>query len=372
MKVLIAAGGTGGHINPGLSIAGIVQKRIPNSEILFVGNPAGMEAQLIPEAGYGIEFLKISGIQRKPTPKNLIRNIKALSQLAVSGKRAKEILNKFKPDIAIGTGGYVSGPIIRKAAQMGIPTAIHEANAYPGVTTKLLSKEVGTVMLTTDAAVKHLGKDVRYAITGLPVRSALSVISRQEARRALGFNGGMCILSFGGSLGAGCINEVMADVIKWHTGKGLNINHIHGYGGMGKHSFPEAMAQAKIPLTSDTRRITEYINDIDKCLAAADLVICRAGASTLAELQAVGRASVLIPSPIATGNHQFHNATVLENAGAAIVMEQSGVTSEKMIKQIEEFYKNPQKLVEMGKNAKALAITDTDDRIFEVIRKLTA
>ncbi len=370
MKVLIAGGGTGGHINPALAIASIIKEHEPNAEFLFAGTPSGMEAKLIPDAGYNFASIKVKGFQRKITLKNIKRNCDAVFCLFTSDKRAGEIIKDFNPDIAIGTGGYVSGPIIRKAAKLGIPTAIHEANAYPGVTTKLLSKEVDKVMLTVEEAVKYMDKDIDYVVTGLPVREGIAKKTREQARKQLGFDDGMCILSFGGSLGAGCINETMADVIEWHSKDGLAINHIHGYGGMGKESFPKAMVEKKVDLSSKRLRISEYINDMDVCLAAADLVICRAGASTLAELQEMGRASILIPSPIVAGNHQLYNANVLGKAGAAIVIEQKNATSEDMINKVEELYNNRDKLKSMSQNAGKLAIRDTKERIYKVISEL--
>ena len=371
MRVLIACGGTGGHINPGLAIADIIKDEYPDTEFLFAGTPKGMESKLVPKAGYKLETIKVAGFQRKISLENIGRNAKALAYLVTSGRRARQIIEGFKPDIAIGTGGYAAGPVIRKAARMGIPTAIHEQNAYPGVTNKLLAKEVDYVMLTVEEALRFMDKSkFKYSVTGLPVRSSINRISRDEARRKLGFDDSFTILSFGGSLGAGCINDTMTEVIKWHTGKGLAINHIHGYGGMGKETFPQAMKEAGIPLKSKRLRITEYINDMDVCLAAADLVICRSGASTLAELEAAGKASILIPSPIVAGNHQYHNAMVLGNAGAAVVIEQKNVTAEKMKAEIEKLYSDPAKVKEMSENAAKLHLTDTDDRILNVVAEL--
>ena len=371
MKVLIACGGTGGHINPGLAIADIIKKKYPDAEFIFAGTPKGMEAKLVPNAGYKLETIKVAGFQRKLSLENIGRNAKALAYLATSGRRAKQIIEEFKPDIAIGTGGYAAGPVIRKAARMGIPTAIHEQNAYPGVTNRLLSKEVDYVMLTVKEALDFMDKSkFEYSVTGLPVRSNINTMSRSEARSRLGFDDSFTILSFGGSLGAGCINDTMAETIKWHTGKKLAINHIHGYGGMGKESFPTEMKNAGIPLKSDRLRITEYINDMDVCLAAADLVICRSGASTLAELEAAGKASILIPSPIVAGNHQYHNAMVLGNAGAAVVIEQKDVTNERMIEEIEKLSEDTSKVKEMSANAAGLHLSDTNERILAVIEKL--
>ncbi|MBO5163268.1 MAG: undecaprenyldiphospho-muramoylpentapeptide beta-N-acetylglucosaminyltransferase [Ruminococcus sp.] len=372
MRVLISCGGTGGHINPGLAIADIIKSKYPDAEFLFAGTPNGMEAKLVPKAGYRLETIKVAGFQRKISIENIGRNAKALAYLATSGKRAKEIISDFKPDIAIGTGGYAAGPVIRKAARMGIPTAIHEQNAYPGVTNRLLSKEVDYVMLTVKEALDFMDKSkFEYSVTGLPVRSGISTkLTKSEARRKLGFNDDFTILSFGGSLGAGCINETMTEAVKWHHSKGLNINHIHGYGGMGKDTFPQAMKAAGIPMKSGRLRITEYINDMDVCLAAADLVICRSGASTLAELEAAGKASILIPSPIVAGNHQYHNAMVLGRAGAAEVIEQKDVTPDKIISEIEKLYNAPDKVEIMSESAASLHLKDTNDRILAVVDKL--
>ncbi|MBR6670268.1 MAG: undecaprenyldiphospho-muramoylpentapeptide beta-N-acetylglucosaminyltransferase [Ruminococcus sp.] len=371
MRVLLAGGGTGGHINPALAIADIIKTKYPDAEFLFAGTPNGMEAKLVPQAGYKLETIKIAGFQRKISLENIKRNVQAVVYLASSGKRATEIVKNFNPDIAIGTGGYVAGPVIRKAARMGVPSAIHEQNAFPGVTNKLLSKEVDHVMLTVIEALEYMEKDkFEYTVTGLPVRSDILKITKAEARKKLGFDDEMCILSFGGSLGAGCINETMAEAIKWHTKEGLKINHIHGYGGMGKDTFPQEMQKAGIKLKSNRLRITEYINDMDVCLAAADLVICRAGASTLAELEAAGKASILIPSQIVAGNHQFHNANVLGKAGAAVVIEQKDVSSEKIIGHIKELYNNPDKLSVMSQSCAKLAVKDTSERILGVVDKL--
>lgn len=373
MRVLIACGGTGGHINPGLAIADIIKSKYPDAEFLFAGTPKGMESKLVPKAGYRLETIKVAGFQRKISLENIGRNAKAVAYLAASGKRAKEIIKNFKPDIAIGTGGYAAGPVIRKAAKMGIPTAIHEQNAYPGVTNKLLSKEVDFVMLTVIEALDFMDKSkFEYSVTGLPVRSNINTMSKAEARKKLGMDDSFTILSFGGSLGAGCINDTMTETIKWHTKNNLRINHIHGYGGMGKDSFPQAMKKAGVPLKSDRLRITEYINDMDVCLAAADLVICRSGASTLAELEAAGKASILIPSPIVAGNHQYHNAMVLGKAGAAVVIEQKDVTNDKIIAEIENLYNSPDKVEIMSECAAKLHLSDTNSRIIAVIDKLFA
>lgn len=370
MKVLLAGGGTGGHINPALAIASIIKAHMPDTEFLFAGTPNHMESTLVPKAGYKLAPIKVEGFQRHISLENIGRNAKAVWYLAGSGPRAKQIIREFQPDIAIGTGGYVAGPIIRMAAKLGIPTAIHEQNAYPGVTNKLLAKEVNHVMLTVEEALKYFEDGIQYTVTGLPVRAELLKKTKAQARAELGFDDSFTILSFGGSLGAGVINETMAEVLKWHTSEGLPINHIHGYGGMGRDTFPQKMETYGIPMKNSRIRISEYINDMDTCMAAADLVVCRSGANALAELEALGKPSILIPSPIVAGNHQYHNAMVLGKAGAAQVIEQKNVTSADMIARVKALYHDQPKLRSMAQSAASLAVRDTEDRIWSVVASL--
>lgn len=374
LKVLLAGGGTGGHINPALAIASIIKKHNPDAEFLFAGTPGGMEARLIPDAGYDFAPIKISGFQRKVTPKNIARNARAAAYLSMSGIRSKQIIDGFKPDIVIGTGGYVSYPILSKAVQMGIPTAIHEQNAFPGITNRLLSKKVNEVMLSVDEAAQHLDANAKYTVTGLPVRSGFSSgrISRQEAKKKLGLNNKICIFSFGGSLGAGAINNGAAALLEWEKENNFPVNHIHGFGKMGRETFLPKLEEIGIdPETNPSIIVKEYINNMDVCTAAADLIICRSGASTISELQAMGRASILIPSPNVTANHQYHNAMVLGRAGAAIVIEEKNLTGEILIEKVSELIEDPSKLDALSKRAGEIYVSDTPDRIYSVIKRLT-
>lgn len=375
LKVLIACGGTGGHINPALAIASIIKERRSDAEFLFAGTPNGMEAKLVPKEGYDFAPIKISGFQRKLTPKNILRDVRAAAYLAASGSRAKQIIDGFKPDIVIGTGGYASYPILAKAAQMGIPTAIHEQNAFPGITNRLLSKKVDEVMLTVQEAAGHMDASAKCTVTGLPVRAGFSegTLSRAEAKKELGFDGGICIFSFGGSLGAGAINSGAAALIKWEKESGLPVNHIHGYGKMGRETFVKTLEEYGIDWQNDPRlSINEYIHNMNVCLAAADLIICRSGASTISELQAVGRASILIPSPNVTANHQYHNAMVLGRAGAAAVIEEKNLTDEVLIEKVKDFIDDPRKLDTLAQRAAETYVTDIPDRIYAVIERLLA
>lgn len=375
LKVLIACGGTGGHINPALAIASIIKEHEPETEFLFAGTPNGMEARLIPKEGYEFAPIKISGFRRKLTPKNIARDIRAAAYLAASGHRAKQIIDGFKPDIVIGTGGYAGYPILAKAVHMGIPTAIHEQNAFPGITNRLLSKSVDEVMLTVEEAAGHMDPAAKCTVTGLPVRAGFSEgkISRTEAKKQLGFDNGICIFSFGGSLGAGAINNGAAALIRWEKENNIPVNHIHGYGKMGSDTFVKTLAEYGIDCESDPRlSVKEYIHNMNVCEAAADLIICRSGASTISELQAMGRASILIPSPNVTANHQYHNAMVLGRAGAAVVIEEKNFTDELLIEKVKDFIDNPHKLDALAQRAAETYVSDIPDRIYTVIERLIA
>lgn len=372
LKVLLAGGGTAGHINPALAIASIIKDHYPDAEFLFAGTPNGMESKLIPKAGYNFAPIKISGFQRKLTPRNIIRNVKTVAYLTTAGHRAKQIITEFKPDIVIGTGGYVSGPVVLKAAQMGIKTAIHEQNAFPGMTTKMLSKKVDAVMLTVEEAMKFLDSGINYTVTGLPVRKGFSSMDRAAAKRELGIpEDEICILSTGGSLGAERVNNTVAELMEWEFKNNIPVTHIHSYGSIYKESFIEDIRARGVEYGENQRiRPNEYIHNMSVCMAAADLVISRSGANALSELEAMGRASILIPSPNVAGNHQYHNAMVLGKAGAAVVLEEKDLSGKVLIENVEKLYSDRAKLEEFSKRAASLYVSDTPDRVFEVIDNL--
>ena len=358
MKVLFACGGTAGHINPGLSIAAALGSRCPDIQIRFAGNPDGMEARLVPGAGFEFVPFRAMGIQRRLTPYNIYRNAKSVCLLLTAQARAKKVIRAFEPDLVVGTGGYVSGPILLTAAKIGIPTATHEQNAFPGVTTKLLAKQVDKVLLAVEKAKEYLPKEAagKCIVTGNPVRPEIRTERREEARRKCGVpEGKLCILSFGGSLGAQRVNEAVADVMAWHIKEG-KLHHIHATGQYGVELLPRLLQERKVPYSDNPcLDIREYIDDMPACLAAADLVICRAGASTLSELAAAGRASILIPSPNVAENHQYHNAMVLQNAGAAVVLQEKELTGEALVKLVKELTQDPARLRRLGENAKKIA-----------------
>ena len=371
LRVLLAGGGTAGHVNPALAIAEIIKKHYPDAEISFAGNPEKLEARLVPAAGYKFYPIKIEGFQRKPNWVNIKRNIHAAGCLVKSGSTAKKIIKEARPDLVIGTGGYVSGPIVRKAAKMGIKTAIHEQNAFPGVTNKLLAPDVDIVFAAVPAAVEKLGAPDKTLVVGNPVRPEVFVqaANREAIRAQLGAGDRTVILSFGGSLGARRVNEVVADLCAWEQHEHKPVLHLHATGQYGVQLFEQLQKQKNFT-PGDSLVVKEYINNMPELLAAADLVISRAGALTLAELEAVGRAAVLIPSPNVAENHQYYNAMELQKAGAAVVIEEKDLTGEKLVQTVAEMLAQPGKLAEMGKNARSLSVDDSLDRITAALLKL--
>ena len=369
MRVLIAAGGTAGHINPALAIAGVIRKHCPQAEIHFAGRKAGMEYKLVTAQGYPFHHIEVNGIQRSLTPKNLVRNVQAVWNLALSGPKAKAMMKEVQPDLVIGCGGYVSGPVVRCAAKMGIATAIHEQNAFPGVTNKLLAKDVDLVFAAVAAAVEKLGAPQKTKVVGNPVRPEMFQQDRQAARAKLGAGDRTVILSFGGSLGARRINEVVADLAAWEMKSKAPVLHIHATGSRGVELFAE-LGRQKGFAGYEGIQAREYIQDMPQMLAAADLVIGRAGALTLAELEAVGRAAILIPSPNVAENHQYYNALELQKAGAALVLEEKDLTGERLVEQVQSLLAQPGKLQEMGRKARTLADPDSLEKIWTALAEL--
>lgn len=371
MRVLIAAGGTAGHVNPALAIAKEIEKHCPGAEIHFAGRKKGMEYGLVTKAGYPFHHIEVNGIQRKLTLRNVARNVKAIYHLALSAPCAAAILRKVQPDLVIGAGGYVSGPVVQTAAKKGILTAIHEQNAFPGITNKILAKSVDLVFVAMPDAVERLGPAAKGKtfVVGNPVREAMWNTDRTAARKALGAKDGqIVVVSFGGSLGAQRLNEAVAELAVWEL-KERDFLHIHATGSIEKKDF--AALAKKLKIDNDARfQIREYIEDMPSMLAAADLVISRAGALTLAEISAVGRAAVLIPSPNVAENHQYYNAMQLEKLGAARVLEEKNLGQGALQKTVDEITQSQASLMEMGAKARALAQPDSLEKIWTHLEQL--
>ncbi len=370
MKILFACGGTAGHINPAIAVANFIKARQPNAEILFAGNPKGMEARLVPNTGFDFFPIEIMGFQRQLNWFNIKYNVKAVGCLALSWGRSKRLIQQFGPDIIVGTGGYVSGPILREGARLGIKTVTHESNAFPGVTTKILARTADKVLISVEEAKRFLPAGREYIVTGNPVREQIIFANREKARQKLGLREGqICLVSFGGSLGARRVNEAVAGLMAWEQHRG-GIYHIHATGSYEKDRFPQLLEAAGVDAKAPGLDVREYINDMPDCLAAADLVISRSGAMTLTELEASGTASVLIPSPNVAENHQYHNAMVLSEHDAAVVIEEKDLTPKLLRDTVESLCADPATLRRLGKNAQSMAIIDANERIYQEITGL--
>ncbi len=326
MRVVLSGGGTGGHINPAISIADEIKRRFPDAEISFIGTQKGMESRLIPRAGYAIDYVKVQGFKRSLSPKNFVAAYRAVSSVL----EAKRILKRIKPDIVIGTGGYASWPAVNAAHKLGIPTLIHEQNAFPGVTTRKLSKFVDTVCVSFIESQKFFDEAVQHKIilTGNPI--TVQEIGYDEARNKLGLtDNDVSVLSFGGSLGALMVNKYVLEAMQSYTGP-AGIKHTHA-AGQGNYDEVKADAEDKKLGGFSNLQILDYIYDMPVRMEAADVVICRAGAITLAELAYRKKAAILIPSPNVTDNHQYKNAKVLSDAGAAILLEEKDLSGQTLI-----------------------------------------
>ena len=371
MKVLLTGGGTAGHINPALAVAGHLKEKEPDVEILYVGNRGGMEERLVGRAGYKMALITISGFQRKLTPKNIVRNIQTVGRVFTATAEAKRIIRDFAPDVCVGTGGYVSGPVVREAAKLGVPCVIHESNAYPGVTTKMLAKSVKTVMLAVPDAKRYFDASVNCVVTGNPVRGEVLAAEREASRKALGLDERPLVLSFGGSLGASALNRAAAYMLA-QSARGKAFQHIHGYGAHDQRFLSEVRELGLHVEENPQIRLLEYIDNMPQCLSAADLVIGRAGAMTLTEIEAKAKASILIPSPNVAENHQFHNAMALVRRGAAEIIEEKDLTGEVLWKKVEKILCDPGRLKSLGENAGKMEIIDANQRIYREIKKAAA
>ncbi len=366
MKVVFAGGGTAGHINPALAIASYIREQQPDAQIMFIGNKNSMEEKLVRRAGYHFKDIQINGFNRKMTPKAMLDNATTVFKAVKAITDAKKIIREFAPDVCIGTGGYVSGPVVKAANKLGIRTLIHEQNAFAGVTTKMLSKDVDVVMLAIADAQAYIPNAKRIEVTGNPIRGEVFAAQKSVAKNTLGLDSRPVILSFGGSLGARAINEAMAGLVA-RSGKDGRYQHIHAYGQYGKW-FVELVGKKGTDIDKcDNLDVRKFINNMDMCLAAADLVICRAGAITISEIQATGKPAILIPSPNVAENHQYHNAMALVNAGAAEILEEKDLSEQSLMSLVDKLVNDKSKLDLYSKNARKSAIIDARERIYAII-----
>ena len=367
MRVLVTGGGTGGHVNPAIAIANSIRDNIPGSEIAFVGTKRGIENKLVPKEGYPLYHIEIQGIRRSLSPSN----IKTLWLAYTSVFKAKKLIKEFKPDLVVGTGGYVSWPVVRAASKLHIPCALHESNAIPGFAVKMLEKYVDRVHVKFEETRQNLKYPEKALRVGNPLRSAFMQNDRETARRTLGIEGKYrwFILSCGGSMGAEPVNNAALDLMERYVSKHPEILYVHATGSL-EYEAAKKQFEARGLDRYENIQLLEYIYDMPVRMAAADLVINRAGAVTISELAISAKPCILIPSPYVANNHQYKNARVLADAGAAVLIEEKDITPSTLSDAVESLFSDRARLASMSEKIRAFAVQDATDRLFHELVKL--
>ena len=367
MNVLMTGGGTGGHVNPAIAIANTIKQNIPDANIAFVGTPKGMENKLVAKEGYKMYHVDIQGIRRSLSPSN----IKTAYLALVSPIRAKKIVKEFKPDIVIGTGGYVCWPIIVAASKMGVKTAVHESNAVPGVATKRLEKYTDKIFLNFEDTTKYLKNKDKLVYVGNPLRASFESYDRESARVELGIPAEYkkVVLSYGGSLGAHAINVTMLEYMDKYAKYDQSVKVIHA---AGSREYENILAEFKARGLDkyDNLELCEYIYNMPVVMSCADVVISRAGAMTVSELALKGKNCILVPSPNVTNNHQYKNAKVLADADAAILLKEDDFNADSVNNEIKTLFSDPGRCAKMSEDIKKFALTDANKRIYNEILSL--
>ena len=369
MRLYITGGGTGGHVTPGLAIARYFEHKHPDTVVRFAGSARGIENKLVPREGYPLDAIEIIGMSRSLSPKGLAHNIKA-AKLAVSAVgKAKKLLRQARPDCVIGCGGYASFAVVRAAQQMGIPTVLLEVNALPGKVTKMLSKKADRVLVCFEQAKEILGGGEKIVLTGAPVRGEILVADRAKARARFGLTEqDQLVVSFWGSMGAKYMNEHMAGTIALECKSNVPYHHVHATGAAAREWLPRMAKEQGADLEKHPNiEVTEYIYDMADRLAAADLVVCRAGAATMGELCMLGRPALLVPSPFVAENHQEKNARALEKAGGCRVLLEKDASPQKLYDEIQLMLSDRDRLQQMGQAATSLAAHDASEKIYREI-----
>ncbi|MGE4549346.1 MAG: undecaprenyldiphospho-muramoylpentapeptide beta-N-acetylglucosaminyltransferase [Intestinibacillus sp.] len=368
MKLYITGGGTGGHVTPGLAIARYFQSKRPDTEIRFAGTASGIESRLVPREGYPLDTIDIAGLRRSLKPADIVHNIGAVRKAATAVGKAKKLLRAAKPDCVIGCGGYASFPVVSAAQKLGIPTVLLEVNALPGKVTKMLAPKADRVLVCFEEAKKLLGDRPNIHLTGAPVRGEIVFANREQARKTLGLGEQKLVVSFWGSMGALYMNRHMAGMLALEAADNVNYRHVHATGTAAYQWMPELAAQKGADLAAHPNlQLTEYIYNMADMMAAADLVICRAGAATIGELCALGRPSIMVPSPYVAENHQEKNARALEKAGACHVITEPECTPQKLYDMTLALLADDEKRLQMSRSAAKLAALDASEKIYRHI-----
>lgn len=362
MKVVFAGGGTGGHINPALSIADYAKSKDKHFEAIFIGTEKGLEKKLVPAKGYDIKYIDIKGFDRK----NLMKNIEVMKKLSVARRDCRNIIKDFKADCVVCTGGYVSGPVAMAAKKERIPALIHEQNVYPGLTVKGAEKYVEYVAVSFEETVSHMKNKHKCVVTGNPVRSEILSANKENSRKMLKLSDKPFVLIFGGSLGADRINQTVVGML----GKIARENKIQLLFGTGDRNFEKVSKQIKDIELSEDEKVVPYINNMHLVMSAADLVIARSGAITVSEIAALSKPSILIPSPNVVRNHQEQNAREFEKHNAAAVITENELSADVLYDKMMKMVMNPAELSRMSQNLKDLAQLDALEKIYQLMVKM--
>ncbi len=369
MKVMLTGGGTAGHINPALAIAKYIRQRRPSAEILFVGATGGMEERLVTQAGFELKTYKVSGILRSFTPSAIAKNIRAAARLVGAMRAAGKLVDEFKPDIVIGTGGFASYPAVKAAANRKIPTLVHESNVMPGKTNKQLAACCTHVLLCNEDTLKHFAQKEKCIVTGNPLREGMVLADRAAAKKQLGIEGRL-VYSAWGSLGARDMNKMTAGLFKLEQDNAASFKHIHSTGSSGYEWMPDLVKSLGVDLEKCPNiDMREYVFDAPTVMAAADLILCRAGAMSVSEVCATGTPAIIVPSPYVADDHQRYNARSLSDRGAAVYLEEADATPEKVFELVNSLLSDPERLENIRKNALGMAIFDATERIYDIICK---
>lgn len=369
MKVIIAAAQTGGHINPGIAIANKIKKENKRAKIMFIGTTRGLENDLVPRAGYELKTIEAYGINRKINMQNIQNMLKTLKGL----KEAKKIVKEFKPDIVIGTGGFICGPVLMAAKKYKIPTVLHESNAFPGVAVKLLSKKVDTILLGFEDAKKRLPNAKNIVVTGTPTKIKKINLTKEQKEKMineLGLDKSLpIVLVFGGSQGAKSINTTLIDIIK--NKANTNYQIIWASGPKQYNIIKDNLKELKINIDKIKNvKIIPYIYNMEEMMNLADIIISRSGAMTITEIAITGKPAIFIPFPFATENHQEYNARVLVKANSAKIILDKDLNQDTLSNILNEMIKDKNNLLKMGQNAQKVAINNVEDKIYAEIKKL--
>ena len=372
MNVIFTCGGTAGHINPAIAVANLLKERHPDAKFLFIGAEGHMEEKLVPQAGYELICLPGSGLSRKLNPAGIKKNIHAVKCVLSAVARCKKIIKEFGADVIVGTGGYASFPALLAGHQMKVPTVVHESNALPGLTTKMAAQIVDRVLVCFEESKQYYKHPEAVEAVGMPVRKEFFFSEHNQARKELGVEDGKpLVVSTFGSQGARMMNLAMADMFALEQAENFPFHHTHAVGSFGWGWMPEKVQEKGVDLeNSPAIDMREYIYNMPTVMAAADVIIARAGSATCNEIAATGVPCILIPSPNVTNNHQEKNARALEAAGGAIVVLEKACTAEKLYALVKELLADENRRKEMGNALHSLVKRDSAERICAIVEEV--